>query len=377
MTEQTKPIKVVHFVTGGFSGGATQVAIGLVRAQMANPELEPLLILRKKGHADQARVQQLIDEGLPVLQVNNWTHLTTIWELSRELKRFKPDILLAHGFSEHIWGRYAGLLAKVPIMLHIEHNTRERYTWWRTLQSKWLTKYTARIVGVSDGVRQVMVERGFPSDKCIAIPNGIHLGPFEQLELTPWAERKPGVVMVSRFAKQKDHETLVRAIANLRDRGIELPVYFAGSGKAKAINPIKKLVRELKIEHLVHFLGYHKNVPALLAEHQILVQSSNWEACGLSVLEGMAAGCAVVATDIIGMRENIEHGETGLLVAPKSVTTLADALQYYLDHPERAAEMAQAAREQAFTAHSKEAMNDAYAELFKTLMAEHSAEKNG
>jgi hypothetical protein len=76
--------------------------------------------------------------------------------------RFRPDILVAHGFSEHLWGRYAGLLAQVPHLVHVEHNTRERYTRWRLKQTRWLAARTDRIVGCSEGVRLRLLEMGMP-----------------------------------------------------------------------------------------------------------------------------------------------------------------------------------------------------------------------
>src|SRR5690554_3960027 len=116
----TKKVRVLHFVTGGFSGGATQVALGLVRAGMASNNQEPLLVLRKKAHGDQQRVRELSAEGVPLQQVNNWTHLSTILELAAVCRKFQPDVVLAHGYSEHLWGRYAALLAKVPVIVRSE-----------------------------------------------------------------------------------------------------------------------------------------------------------------------------------------------------------------------------------------------------------------
>jgi len=368
-TSTSKKIRVLHFVTGGFSGGSTQVALGLVRAQMASDSIEPLLVLRRKRRADPARIQQLRDDGVPLETVNDITHISTIWALIQVIKRFQPDILLAHGFSEHLWGRWAGLLARVPIMIHVEHNTRERYTWWRMQQAHFLTRYTARIVGVSEGVREVMIGRGFPAEKCIAILNGINLAPFAALTMLPFAQREQAVIMVSRFSKKKDHQTLVRALAILRQRGITLPAYFAGAGKPRAINAVKQLVAELGLHDQVHFLGYQHNIPQLLASKQFAVQCSRWEGAPLSLYEGMAAGCAVIATDIPGSRESIRHGENGYLHTLGDALDLANKLETYVRNPEQAAAMAEAARHRVFTHHSKEFMNQGYEQLFKQLIA--------
>lgn len=363
-----KKLKVLHFVTGGFSGGATQVALGLVRAALDSDTCDALLVLRKKSHADRQRIQQLHDEGLPLVEVNNFTHITTIYELMRVCKRYQPDVLVAHGFSEHLWGRYAGLLARVPTLVHVEHNTRERYTWWRLKQAHWLTGYTKVIVGCSEGVRQALLDKGFPAEKCLAIPNGIHLGPF-QPEPRPWTERKAELVMVSRIAKQKDHATLIRAIGLLREQGIELPLKIVGKGKAKLTRSLQQLSAELGLEDLVNFVGFSSEVPALLSEAKYFVQCTHYEGMPLTLLEAMAAGCAVIGSEVPGVKEVIAHGDTGLLHAHADARSLAEQLRLLLNDDAAAAAMGRRARAQAFAEHSKELMHQRYEELFLKISA--------
>ena len=98
----TPPVRVLHFVTGGFSGGATQVAIQLVNAARESDAVEPLLVLRRKRHTDVGRIEELRRAGVPLETVAGWTHAATILELVGVCKRFKPDVLVAHGFSEHL-----------------------------------------------------------------------------------------------------------------------------------------------------------------------------------------------------------------------------------------------------------------------------------
>ena len=72
--------------------------------------------------------------------------------------------------------------------------------------------------GVSEGVREQLVARGFPAERCVAIPNGIDLERFPETALLPFAQRAPGIIMAARFARQKDHATLIEATALLRPR---------------------------------------------------------------------------------------------------------------------------------------------------------------
>ncbi|MGP1693697.1 MAG: glycosyltransferase, partial [Giesbergeria sp.] len=226
--------RVLHFVTGGFSG-ATQVAVDLVRAHGESGLFDSLLVLRRKRQTDPARIAALRAQGLAVEVVPGWSHAATIWQLVRLCRKFRPDLLVAHGFSEHLWGRYAGLIARVPRLVQVEHNSRERYTRWRQAQMLWLARRTQAIVGVSQGVREALLARGVDPSKTLAIPNGIRLEPYAQAHEHPYASREPGIVMAARFARQKDHASLLHALALLRQRGQTPALLLAGGGKASAI----------------------------------------------------------------------------------------------------------------------------------------------
>ncbi len=360
--------RVLHFVTGGFSG-ATQVAVDLVRAHAASGRFEALLALRaKRRTTTPERVAALRAEGLAVELVPGWAHAATVWQLAALCRRWQPDILVAHGFSEHLWGRYAGLLAGVPRLVHVEHNSRERYTAWRLAQARWLARRTAAIVGVSEGVRSTLLERGFPADRIHAIPNGVRLEPFAQAEARPFAAREPGIVMAARFARQKDHATLLRAVALLRDRGLTPPVRLAGGGKASARQAAERLAQELDLLPQVQFIGHCADVPGLLMGQQICVLSTHYEGMPLSLIEGMAAGCAVVGSRVVGVQEVIVPGRTGLLAEPGDAASLADALQRLLTDTPAAARMAAAAREDAVAHYGLPTMTARYEALLHGLL---------
>lgn len=363
-----KPVRVLHYVTGGFSGGATQVAISLVRAAMAEgSHVRPLLVLRRKWGTDPARITQLLELGIPVVTVPRWPRMVSVLRLASICRSFGTDVLVAHGYSEHLWGRYAGLLANVKNLVQVEHNSRERYTHWRRVQSRWLAKRTARIVGCSEGVCQALLHMGLPAAKIEAIPNGIRLKPFSAAAEHPFARRKPGIVMVARFSRQKDHETLLRAVALLRKRGLLPVVSLAGGGKPAYRRAMESLVTELGLAGQVKFLGVCADVPGLLMDHQIAVLSTHYEGMPLALLEGMAAGCAMVGSDVQGVREIIRDGEDGRLFPAAQPAVLAGILGFLLSHPEQAAILAAAGRARAFREHGLDLMNARYDALFRSF----------
>ncbi len=367
ISPNNRRIRVLHFVTGGFSGGATQVAIQLVNAARTSDAIEPLLVLRRKRRTPAARLEELHKAGVPMAVVPSWTHWATIIALVRLCRRFRPDILVAHGYSEHLWGRYAGLLAKVPHLVHVEHNTRERYSHWRLIQTRWLARRSDRIVGCSEGVRRVLLEMGMPADRTMAIPNGVRLEPFAQADAHPWTGRVPGIVMVARFSKQKDHATLLQALALLRQRGLQIPLQLAGGGKALHRKPLERLAERLGIADQVHFLGVVRDVPQRLLQHQFCVLSTHYEGMPLALLEGMAAGCAVIGSAVPGVREVIADGVDGVLVPESNPEALAKTLEDLVKNPEKAAQLAAQARQTAVQLHSRERMHRDYETLFVEL----------
>ena len=349
-------MKVLHFVTGGFSG-ATQVAVDLCLAARSEPHMQTLLVLRRKRNTSAERVQALCDQGLQVQLVSNWLHALTVWELRKIIRDWRPDVVFAHGFSDHIWGRRAAVAEGVPRIFHVEHNSRERYTPRRLRQALELEPHTQASIGVSEGVRTALIERGFAPGKCLAIPNGIALERFPASLLPQrWEQREPAILMASRFARQKDHTTLIAALGLLRERGLRPTLYLAGAGKAGLRGKAEALAQSLGLQEQVRFLGNVPDLPQRLAATQVFVLSSHWEGMPLALVEAMAAGCACVGSDVLGVREVLEHGRTGLLVPPAEATALAYALQQLLQNPAQAQRLGQAARQQALTACGREHM---------------------
>lgn len=374
MTEPARPtpatppstLRILHFVTGGFSG-ATQVAVDLAAAGAHEDGMQTLLVLRRKRSTAETRVQALRQRGLQVEVLPGWAHLATIWALWRLCRSWRPDLLVAHGFPEHLLGRWAGLLAGVAVLVQVEHNSRERYSSWRLWQARHLSRYSARLVGVSEGVRKQLLRLGMPAEKTVAIPNGVDLAPFAAAAQQGWALRQPGIVMSARFARQKDHQTLLRALQLLKDHGLTPPLLLAGSGKPGYRRQVEADVRRLGLQDQVQFLGHHSGMPALLMSQRICVLATHYEGMPLALVEGMAAGCACIASDVVGVSEVLEQGRTGLLVPEGDAAALAEALRAVLEDAALGERLGWAARERALAEHGLALMRQRYAELFLQL----------
>lgn len=355
-----RPLKVLHFVSGGFSG-ATQVAIDLCAP---HPGQQSLLVLRRRSMDISDRLARLAAQGIEVRTVARWSHWITQRQVARICREWQPDVFVAHGFSEHLWGRYGALQAGVARLLHVEHNTRERYTPRRLRQSLELAQHTERIVGVSRAVCDVLIARGHPAEKCVAILNGIDLQRWQGG--LPWDEREDAIVMSARFAQQKDHFTLIRAVALLRAQGLRPTVYLAGEGKSSWRKRAQALSQSLGLDDQVHFLGHVGDLPALCGRTKLAVLSTHYEGLGLGLIEAMACGCCGIGTDVEGVQEILTSGETGYLVPHGDAQALATQLAQLLRHPEQAQAMAARGQAHVRATFDRQRMAQQYLELLRT-----------
>jgi glycosyltransferase involved in cell wall biosynthesis len=216
---------------------------------------------------------------------------------------------------------------------------------------------------VSEGVKSQLLARGFPAERVISIPNGIALERFAQADKVPASQRRADIVMCARFSSQKDHLTAIKAFALLRDRGFTQRLVLAGEGKARYLRRAQELAAELRLGEQVVFAGRCPDVPGLLMASRIGLLSTHFEGMPLALLEYMAAGCAVVASGVVGVREVLAHGKTGLCVPESEPVALAEALAQLLSDDSLCDRLGGAARLQALQAHGLALMRQRYEAL--------------
>lgn len=203
-------------------------------------------------------------------------------------------------------------------------------------------------IAISECVRRKLDQRLFArilQKKSILCYNGIGARYFENREnrekLTDPEGQHPIIGIVGRLVKQKGHAYLLEALTVvLKSNPVHL--WIIGSGPLEA--ELRIQAERLDITSYVHFLGPRGDLVDVYRHMDILISSSLWEGFPTVLLEAMASGLPIVATDVSGSQEIIKNGITGMLVPPKSSQSLADAIIQMLDHPEQADEMAKNAR---------------------------------
>jgi glycosyltransferase involved in cell wall biosynthesis len=229
--------------------------------------------------------------------------------------------------------------------------------------------FTDRIVAVSECVRADIIRFDrVPAQKVRVIRNGIDLSHFQRevkleevkigLGLTPEA-RILGTV--GRMTPQKDQATLLEAFARL-PRGGDLKLLVIGDGPLRM--RLQKKADDLKISSHVCFAGPRRDIYPLLCAMEVFVLPSLWEGMPTAIVEAMAAGKVVVASDIPPVKEIISSPELGVLVPPGDAETLAEVLQQVLEDPGRSRRMGRLAQEYAWARFPIQKAVSQYQDLF-------------
>lgn len=215
------------------------------------------------------------------------------------------------------------------------------------------------VVANSNAAAQRLESEGVPRARIRVIPNGVSAERFGG-----HAERRPvsTVLTVANLRKEKAHEVLLAAAAQLASRHPHLRFKIAGDGPR--LSELRALADSLGIADRVAFLGHREDVPALLAEADAFVLPSRSEAFPNGAIEAMAAGLPVIASATGGLLDLVDSGRTGLLVPPDDANALADALAGLIASPGRAAALGASAREEVTRRYSFDRMVRAFEDLY-------------
>ena len=278
------------------------------------------------------------------------------WRLCRSER---PTVVHTHNAFHGLAGRIAARAAGVPIIVQTVHNWYylEPGSGLRARVLLWLERLGARCSDLLLFINSEDVERAralaiAPPQKCRFIGNGIDtealvkaLAALEAHAARSALGLEPDdavLAMIARLEPPKDHLTLLEALPAVRARLPGLRVLLAGHGLRTLT--VKERALELGIEHYVTFLGHRDDVPAILAAADAVVLSSTCEGFGRCLVEAMIAGRPVVGTNVVGIRDVISHGETGLLVPLGDAGALAEALVQALTGADGVPEMVARAR---------------------------------
>ncbi len=195
--------------------------------------------------------------------------------------------------------------------------------------SRWKYNHASRVLAISDKVKEVLEQDGVPHGKISVVKSGIDFSRFQWIEAIP--KEMLGVPsdslligQVASMADHKDQATFIKAVALVRPSFRHMRAMIVGDGELKS--KLMGLAKALKVDDVIHFMGFRDDALRLLKSFDIFCLSSKEEGLGTSVLDAMALMVPVVATRAGGIPEMVKDGVTGYLAKPQDPQNLAEAL---------------------------------------------------
>lgn len=236
-----------------------------------------------------------------------------------------------------------------------------------------------RIVAPSKAILDALVaDENADEARCLAIPNGVDVERFLPASASRRSQLRAAlgfagseclIGCVASFTPVKCHSVLLAAFAQVHRDHPDCRLVLVGEGPLRA--EIETRARAMEIAGVVHFLGARADVENILPALDIFVLASSTEGMSNAILEAQACGLPVVATDVGGNPELIEHEVSGLLVPPAQVDALARALGDLVGAPDHRAQLGAAACRGIVRDHSLAAMAATYARLYQELASAH------
>jgi glycosyltransferase involved in cell wall biosynthesis len=286
-----------------------------------------------------------------------WVQLLLAWSVhaSLLLRSRRGTVLLAPTPYMGFGASLARLAKRRPLVVRVMGNAASNLAHvrgrWRSAAlllslERWVLRRADLVVPMGEFTRHLADRARVIAERIVELP--FPTSWRATAELACPAGRRPVVVCAARLVRGKGIDVLLRAFTRVLEENPEASLEIAGDGPER--QALAWLARSLGIASRVQFLGWipATDMPAVYARARVAVLPSRWEeGLGMCLVEAGLAGCALVGSDLGGIRDIVRPGETGILVSPEDSHALAEAIVELLRNPDRATSLGRAAREAA------------------------------
>lgn len=353
-------------------------------------EFPTLLVAGQVASGEADMTGYALDRGvhfhpLPELgrKIHFWQDFAAFVKLVVLLRSVRPEIVHTHTAKAGTLGRLAAAVTGVPIRVHTYHGhvmrgyfspLAERLV---VMIERFLARLTTRVVSISQRQAGELVEEigVCDADRMTMIPLGFD---FERFAPDRVAEARgefrdelgvgdlPIVSVVGRLVPIKNHELLIRAAESVMRRGSDFVLAIVGGGPEEG--RLRSIAGELGIDDRVRFVGWRDDLARIYSDSTVVALSSDNEGTPVCLIEAMACGCPVIATDVGGVRDVLEEGRLGVVVPPKDVDAYATALEELLRDDLRRARLSRNGPESARRRYSVGRLVEDMSSLYRELL---------
>lgn len=335
-TASPAKLTVLHAITPSKMAGAETFLARLIKHSTGGPVEHRCVISAGSPVIEEFRAAGV--EAQP-LGIGGKGNLLAVSRLARAARECGASMIASHLSTASWWCGWLERLGGLPTVGHVQGFTSKR---WHSNQS--------HLVTCSHAVKQDLIEKGIPGSKITPMHLPVAEEDLKQTRSRGEVRRELGVdestPVVGTFAHlslKKGHFELVEAARRVLDEMPNAQFWCFGGGKLR--NEVQSQAESLGISDRFRLLGYRRDVPNLMRAIDVMALPSHREPFGLVYVEAALCGRPVVACQAGGAPEIVQHGETGLLVPPKSSPALAAAILELLSSRGRAERMGRAGGE--------------------------------
>lgn len=370
-----KGMRVIHLIGGGDTGGAKTHVLHLLKELNSSIDAQ-LVCFRRAGFSEEAEKM-----GIPIHVIDSGDPVRGLRELKKLCAGQKIDIIHCHGARGNLMGNLLKHSVKAPVVTTVHSDYRLDYLGRPVARLSYGTTNLVALrrlnyyIGVSDPMRELLIDRGFPADRIYTIYNGIDFKtplrcrPKEEFLAGLGLDYSPGDVVagiVARLDPVKDHPTLLRAMKIACERCPRLKLVCAGDGDTR--QKLEELARSLGLEDRVRFAGWVDDIPSFYNAIDINLLTSLSETFPYALTDGTRSHLPTISSRVGGVPVLIDHGVNGLLFTPGDEKELAKHLITLAQDPELRRTLGDRLYEKASRKLSLESMVACQLEIYESIL---------
>jgi glycosyltransferase involved in cell wall biosynthesis len=364
-----RPIRIVHVETGmNLYGGALQV-LYLLQGTSGNSEVKNILVC--PDGSDVGSSAENVVSGLYRIPMSGDLDIPFLFRTLSIIKREHPDIVHLH--SRRGADTLGGLAAKLTGTRCVLTRRVDNPEFAPLARIKY--RLYDRVITISDGIRDVLVEEGVPENRIIKVPSAVDADHYGKAYDREWFQQQFGISegmitcgVTAQLIHRKGHQYLLEAVPGIVG---EVPdARFLLFGKGPLEGKLRGLCDDLGITDKVAFAGFRSDLDRILGCLDLVIHPALMEGLGVSLLQAAAAGVPIVGTRVGGIPEVVVDGVNGILVPPADTDAIVQAAVKLLQDPGLAARMGSEGRRIARERFSIEAMVKGNLEVYREVMGE-------
>jgi glycosyltransferase involved in cell wall biosynthesis len=365
-------VRVLHLINGEHFSGAERVQ-QLLGYRLPDQDVAPHFVCLKQGKFPEMCG---LDPGqVSVLAMKSRVDFSLVRKIVQQTKEINADLLHAHTPRSALIASFVAKATGLPWVFHVHSPTaRDSTRAFINRLNGWMERRSLRssdhIITVSKSLRREMLKRGYDRQRINCIPNGvaeqIPIDAFHRINQENWT-----LGMVALIRPRKGIEVLLEAMARVKQSVPNVKLDVIGAFETKEYEAeVLQLVRKLQLEAIVQFHGFTRDVPTAMRKLDAMVLPSLFgEGMPMVVLEALALGVPVIATEVEGTPEVVRDGVEGLLAKPRDPISLAKAIEKFVSSRSRWTEMSQYAVERHRSKFSDVEMARRTAAVYRKILA--------